>query len=67
MHTEPGQTLGAMHGLFAGARACGLWLHHKELNTWGRIPCAEYAWVSAVHAQRVVAALASAVPRDGAA
>ena len=61
LHLPDGQPLRAMHALFAGARSCGLWLHHKEVNTWGRFPCAEFAWVSAAHAQRVVAAVAREV------
>lgn len=52
-----------MHALFAGARKCGLVLHHKEVNTWGRYPCAEFSWVSLAHAQRAAAAAVGAQRR----
>ena len=52
------QPISALWALFAGARRCGLMLHHKEFNIWGKFPCAEFAWVSARHAERVVAAVA---------
>ena len=50
--------VGALHALFAGARACGLMLHHKEVNTWSPFKaCAEFAWVSLAHAQRTAMAV----------
>lgn len=48
-------SFGGMHAIFAGARKCGLMLHHKEVNTWGRFPCSEFSWVSRRHAMRVAA------------
>ena len=53
------QTMKEMHAVFAGARKCGLVLHHKEVNTWGhpQYPCAEFAWVGLAHAQRAAAAV----------
>ena len=39
--------------VFSGAnRACGLMLHHKELNPACGWSCAEFAWVSKAHAER---------------
>ena len=52
-----------MHAVFAGARKCGLVLHHKEVNTWGRYPCVEFSWVSLAHAQRAAAAAVGAQRR----
>jgi len=51
----------ALYDLFAGARACGLMLHHKEVNTWSPASktCAEFAWVSFAHAKRTAAAVGS--------
>ena len=56
------QTMKEMHAVFAGARKCGLVLHHKEVNTWGhpQFPCAEFAWVGLAHAQRAAAAVGAA-------
>ena len=48
-------SFGGMHAIFAGARKCGLMLHHKEVNTWGKFPCSEFSWVSRRHAMRVAA------------
>ena len=60
----PSVTFRSLHRLFAGARACGLMLHHKEINTWSRQPCAEFAWVAGAHAQRAVASLVRSIARD---
>ena len=60
----PSVTFGSLHRLFAGARACGLMLHHKEFNTRSRQKCAEFAWVSGLHAQRAVAEVVRTISRD---
>lgn len=66
IHLHDRQPIKALYALFAGARKCGLILHHKEVNTWGspKWPCAEFAWVDLEHAQRAVHAerAASALP-----
>ena len=54
------QPMKKLYAIFAGARKCGLVLHHKEFNTWGRQPCAEFAWVGLAHAQRAAAAVGAA-------
>lgn len=50
--------LSDLHAMFASAPACGLMLHHKEVNTWGcrGIFCVEFSWVSQAHARRVMEA-----------
>ena len=51
----------AVHAAFRRALACGLVLHHKEMNPWGcqGTLCGEFSWVSLAHARRVAAALSS--------
>ena len=51
-----------MYALFTGARQCSLMLHHKEVNFLGKFPCAEFAWVSTRHAERVLRAEAARLP-----
>ena len=62
LHTLTSSPLLVRHvyAAFEGALACGLALHHKEMNTFTwHLPSlnrlAEFSWVSLTHAQRSVA------------
>lgn len=48
-------SLADLHAVFAGALACGLMLHQKEVNWAGckRGNCAEFSWVNVRHAARI--------------
>ena len=61
LHLSDEHSLMELYALFRGARQCSLMLHHKEINTMGKFPCAEFAWVSTRHAERVVRAHVGAV------
>ena len=62
VHLADEHSLKEMHALFAGARQCSLMLHHKEVNTLGKFPCAEFSWVSTRHAERVLRAMGASLP-----